>query len=80
MVCSRLPQRIVTLHSLVTNQNILHGIVQCMSHMKLSCDIWWRHHNREWLFAAVNLRMKISIFLPFLIQTILYVLRIISLA
>ena len=79
MVGSRLPQCIITLHTLVTDQNILHGIVQSVSHVELSCDIWWWHNNGKRLLAAVYFCMKIAIVLPLLIETILNVFRIISL-
>ena len=71
VVRSRLPQRIVALHSLKANQDILHGVIQSVSHVKLSGDVWRRHHNGKGLFAAVHLRVEVSLCLPFFIQTIL---------
>ena len=77
MIRSRLPQRVIALHSLIAHQDILHCIIQRVSHMQLSCDIGRRHDNRKRLSAGVRLRMEISVFLPFGIQPVLYLLRIV---
>ena len=79
MVRSRLPERIVPLHSLKTDQNVLHRIVQCMSHMQLPCNIWRRDHDRKRFSAPVCLRMKIFLIQPFLIDPVLQTVRIIGL-
>ena len=83
MVCSRLPECLITLHSLVTDQDILHRIVEGMSHMELSCNIRRRHYDRERLFALASssLRVSVEIFVvqPFLVQTVLNVRRIVGL-
>ena len=68
MVCSRNPQSIVSLHSLITNQNILQCIVHRMSHMQLSGNIRRRHHDRKRFFAAIYLCMKIFLLAPSLIK------------
>ena len=62
MVRSGLPQRLISLHSLITDQYILHGVIQGMSHMKLACDIGRGHNNGKGLFAAVHLCMEIFSF------------------
>ena len=64
MVCARLPQRLIALHSLVTDQDILHGIVQRMSHVQLAGDVRRRHHDGKRLLAPVYLRMKILLIQP----------------
>ena len=79
MIGSRLPQRVVALHSFITDQNVLHGVVKRMSHVKLSRDIRRRHYDRKRLFAAVNRCVKISVVLPFFVKTALDPLRIIGL-
>ncbi len=79
MVRPRLPERIITLHPLKPNQDILHGIVQRMSHVELSRDIWRGNHNGKRLFIMVHLRVKILFVHPFLIQSVLYALRVIGL-
>ena len=79
MVGSRNPQRIVALHSLVTDQDILQGIVQCVSHVQLSCDIGRRHNNRERFFTPIHFCMEILFLQPLSVNTILHRLWIIGL-
>ena len=79
MIRSRLPQCIIALHTLIPDQNILHGIVQGMPHMKLPGDVWRRHHDGEGLLAPVHLRVKIFVVLPFLVKSVLDSLRIVGL-
>ena len=79
VVGSRLPQCIITLHSLITDQNILHGVVERMSHMKLSGNIWRRHHDGKRFLTAVHFRMEIAVVLPFFVKSSLDPLRIICL-
>ena len=78
MVCSRLPECIVALHSLVSDKDILHGVVKGMSHVQLSCDVWWWHHDCEWFFAAVYLSMEVAIVFPLFVKTVLDVLWIVG--
>ena len=77
VIRSRLPECIIALHTLKTYQYILHGIIQGVSHMELSRNIRRGHHNGEGLFAPIHLRMKIFLLHPFLIQPVLYSMRII---
>ena len=79
MVRARLPQGIITLHPLKTDKNILHGVVQRMSHMQLSGDIRGRDHDGEGCPAMVHLRVKIFFLHPLLIQSVLYALGVIGL-
>ena len=64
MVCSRLPERIISLHSLKPYKNVLHSIVKGMSHMKLPRNVRRRHHYSEGLFRPVYFCMKIAVLLP----------------
>ncbi len=80
MIRSRLPKRIISLHSLKPNQNILHCVVKRMSHMKLPRNIGGRNNNCKRFFAFVNLCMKILLVKPFLINSILKTMRVISLS
>ena len=79
MVCSRDPQRIISFHSLVSDQDILKCIVKSVAHMKLSRNIRRRHHRRKRFSAAVHFRMEIFVLTPFLIQFFFDRFRIISL-
>ena len=78
MVCSGLPECIISLHSLKTDQNILHGIVQRVPHMQLSSDIRGRNDDGKRFLALVYFRMKIFLIQPFLVQTILNAMGIIG--
>ena len=49
-----------------------------MAHMELPRNVRRRHHNCERLLAFVRLRAKIAPLLPFLIETILNPLGIVS--
>ena len=71
MVRSGLPERIVALHPLKPDQNVLHRVVQRVSHMELTRDIRGRDHDRKRLFRLVHFRMKIFFVQPFLIQPVL---------
>ena len=79
MVGTGLPQCIVALHSLITDQNILHGVVQCMTHVELSGDIWGRDHDSEGSLTMIYLRMKILFVKPLLIQSVFYATGVIGL-
>ena len=78
MVRTRLPEGLIALHSLITDQDILHGIIQGMTHMQLTGYVWRRHHDGKWLFAPVYLSMKIFLLQPFLIKAVFYGRRIIG--
>ena len=67
MVCSRNPQRIVPLHSLVTDQNILQSIVKRMSHMQLTGNIRRRHYDGKWFSVSVYFCMEVTVLTPFVI-------------
>ena len=78
VVRSRLPEGVVALHPLKTDQDVLHGVVQRMPHVKLPRDVRRGHHNGEGLSAPVHLCMKIFFVQPFLIQSLLNAMRIIG--
>ena len=79
MVGTGLPQCIIALHSLITDQDILHGVVQCMPHVELSGDIWGRDHDSEGSLTVIYLRMKILFVKPLLIQSVFYATGVIGL-
>ena len=78
MVCSRLPQSIIALHPLITDQDVLHGIVQGMTHMKLARDIRRRDHYGKGCLRVIHLGVKILLIHPFLIQSVLNPLGVIG--
>ena len=71
VVCSGLPQGGIALHPLPADQDILHRVVQGVAHMQLSGDVRRRHHDGKGLPVRIHLRAEISLFKPFLIQTVL---------
>ena len=77
VVGSRYPECLIALHSLKTDQDILKCIIQGMSHVELSRDIWRRHNDRKRFLAAIYLRMKVFFLLPFIIGSLLNVRRIV---
>ena len=79
MVCTRLPEYVITFHSLITGENVLHGVIQCMSHMKLSCDIRRRHHDGEGFLLRIYFCMEVSLFFPIRVDAIFNLGRIIGL-
>ena len=79
MIGSGLPQCIVALHSLITDQNILHGVIQCMSHMELSGNIWGRNDNRKRGLAVIYFCMKVFLCKPLVINTIFHFFRVVGL-
>ena len=78
MVCSRNPQCIVSLHSLVADQDILHRVVKSMSHVKLTGNIRWRHYDCKWFLTSVHFCVEILIFAPLLVQFVFNLFRIVS--
>ena len=78
VVSAGLPQCVVALHSLITDQDILHGVVQCMPHVELSCDIWGRDHDSEGSLTVIYLRMEILFVKPLLIQSVFYAVWVIG--
>ena len=78
MVGSRLPEGFVSLHSLKTDENILHGFIQGMSHVQLSRNVWRGHNNGKWFFVSVYLGMEVFVVQPFLVNTVFQPFRVIS--
>ena len=79
MVCSWLPECIIALHPLITDQDILHGIVKGMSHMELSCDIRRGNYDRKRCFGMIHLCMEVFLRKPFVIDSVLNPLGIVGL-
>ena len=58
------PKRFITRHSFETDNNILNGLVERVSHMKLSRDVGRRHHNGERFFFVVGVSLEELTLLP----------------
>ena len=61
-----------------TMQDILHGFIQCMSHVKLAGYVWRRHNNGKRFLVRIYFCMEISIVHPFCVKTLFDSLRIVS--
>ena len=78
VVGAGLPQYVIAFHSLPTDQNILQGVVQSVTHVQLTGDVWRRNYNGKGFLGFVYFCMEILIFFPFLIQTTLDLFWIVS--
>ena len=79
MVGSGHPKGFIALHALKADDGVLHHIIQGMAHMKLAGYIGRGYNYSKRLFVRINLGMKISLFLPFFIQPVFNLFRIILL-
>ena len=77
MIRPRLPQHVVSRHALVTHQDILHGLIQGMTHMELPRHVRRRDHDRKVLLIRIFPRLKISVILPFGVESVFHLFRII---
>ena len=50
VVSSRKPKCVKTFHSLISDENVLNCVIECVSNVKLPSDIWWWHNNRKMRF------------------------------
>ena len=79
MVIAGKPQGAVALHTLETNENVLQGAVHGVTHVKLTGDVWRRHHNGKGLFILVLFRMEIAAPGPHVVNTGFHLLGVINL-
>ena len=78
MVGSWNPKCIISLHPLITDQNILHGIIQGMSHMQLPRNVRRGNDNGKRCLSLIHLGLEIFLVHPLLIQSLLYALGVIG--
>ena len=64
MICSRHPKRHKTLHSLCPYKNVLQRVIECMTEVKSTCDIWRWDHNRENITLLVRISMPVPVGVP----------------
>ena len=79
MVSSWQPEGFIALHSSETDQNILQGFIQCVTHMQLTGDVRWWNYDGVWFFVRIWLSVEISAVQPKLIGAVLYLFWIIDL-
>ena len=49
MVGSWRPAGVLSLHAGTPYQDVLYGVVQHVTHVEHTCDVWWRNDYRVWL-------------------------------
>ncbi len=64
------PQHIEALHSLVTDQDILQGIVQCVAHVQLACDIRRREDDAVRFLFGIRFIMEYAMFFPEIVPSL----------
>ena len=72
MVDTGYPQCIVASHSLPSDQDILHCVIQGMAHVQLTCDVRRGHYDTKRFFGFVNFCMEIFLFHPCVVKSFLY--------
>ena len=72
MVDTRNPQCIVASHSLPSDQDILHCVIQGMAHVQLTCDVRRGHYDTKRFFGFVYFCMEIFLFHPCVVKSFLY--------
>ena len=73
------PERIVTLHSFVSHDNVLENIIQCVSYMEYPGNIRWRNNYREWFLVTCILRPEQAFIKPALVPFFLNIKSLIRL-
>ena len=72
------PQCFKALHSLVTNQNILNGFVECVTQMQLTGNVGRRHHNGKGGLFGIGLCVEVATLDPHIVDLLFYLLRFIN--
>ena len=79
MVAARDPDRVVALHAVVADQDVLQRVVERVAHVQLARDIRRRDDHAVRLLALVDLCVEELVLLPELIPLLLKRLRVINL-
>ena len=66
------PQGGVALHPLGADQDILHGVIQCMAHVQLAGDVRRRHHDGIRFLVRVGFRVEIAAVQPELVDSVFH--------
>ena len=72
MVDAGHPQSIVASHSLPSDQDILHGVIQGMAHVQLTRDVRRGHYDAKRFLGFVNFCMEIFLFHPCVVESFFY--------
>ena len=76
MVHARLPTDILAAHPLEPAQNVLDRIVERVTHVEATGDVWRRNHNRIGFGAGIHARPETARLFPALINTLLMGFRV----
>ena len=77
VVGTRQPQSAVAGHALPANEDILQGLIQCVTHVQLSGDVWRGNYDGVRLFLAVYVGSKAAAVVPHLIDAVFELLRLV---
>ena len=77
VVGTRQPQSAVAGHALPANEDILQGLIQCVTHVQLSGDVWRGNYDGVRLFLAVHVGSKAAAVVPHLIDAVFELLRLV---
>jgi hypothetical protein len=64
------PEGAVARHSLVTDKDILKGVVKRVAHVELSCDVWRGNNYGIMFFAVVDFGGEIALLCPHSVESV----------
>ena len=70
MILARQPEDVISLHSLVTDKDILQCVIKGMSHVKLAGNVRRRKNDAVRFFLRIRFIMKNAMIFPILIPTL----------
>ena len=77
MIGPRHPESVMPQHPLPSDQDVLKGIVQSVSHVEGAGDVRWRNHDGVGRLRGVQIRMEEALTLPQSVPAGLYIPRIV---
>ena len=66
------PQGCVALHPLGADEHVLHGVIQCMTHVQLAGDVRRRHHDGVGFLVGVCFRVEVAAVQPELVDAVFH--------
>ena len=72
MVGAGHPQGSVALHPLGADEDILHGVIQCMAHVQLAGHVRRRHHDGVGFLVGVCFRVEVAAVQPELVDAVFH--------
>ena len=68
VVGARLPQGVLALHAVVTDQGVHQGLLEGVTHVQAAGDVRRRDHDAEGVFAGVAVGLEVTLGFPVLIE------------